>query len=118
LDYHWRPVAEIWPYGLIAAIAVAVIGRLFGAKREDHPRLAKSSTGRIGDLIGVLRTWSGLSNLLHLLTYPSARANRLISNTFGGGMRLFYRLKEVLSTALPDKPQVGLADEAFCSLCS
>ena len=56
--------------GLIAAIPVLVIGRLRGAKREGHRRLVVSSLHLTVDLGQVCWAWSGLSNLLYLLTEP------------------------------------------------
>lgn len=45
------------------------MGKFRRAKREGHRRLATLSIRLTGDLGEVLWTWSGLSNLLYLLTY-------------------------------------------------
>ena len=69
-------------YGPHSGHPGAIIGKFRRVKREGHRRLSTLSIRLTGDLGEVLWTWSGLPNLLFLLTYRPNRANWLISKTF------------------------------------
>lgn len=58
-------------------------------------------TVMFGQLGGAFRAWSGLTNLLYLLSSSQARTNRLISNKFRDSMRHGLAAAFAASSVLP-----------------